>query len=86
MSKITLIYFGSCPNYEGVKNLLLQIGVSFVEINQDDLLSKHPFKQFTSPAILKNDELIFGERIGDLGEGCSINIPDKWELERKLKS
>ena len=82
--EITLIYFGACQNYKNVKNLLVHIGVAFNEINQDDLVNGHPFKLFTSPTILKNDYLIFGERIDSAGGGCSIRIPKREELEQKL--
>jgi len=86
MPKIKLIYFAGCPNYKSVKNILEHIGVSFDEINQDDLANGHPFKRFTSPTIIKNDKLIFGERVSEMGGGCSIHIPERWELEQKLKT
>ena len=85
MPKITFIYFDGCPNYKSVKNLLSHIGVSFNEVKQDDLAAGHTFKSFTSPTILKNDKLIFGEKISGIGGGCSVNIRERWELERKLK-
>jgi glutaredoxin len=85
MENIKLVYFRGCPNYKSVKKLLTRIGVSFDEINQDDLSDGHPLKRFTSPTILKNEKLIFGEKISDASGGCSIRIPERWELERKLK-
>ena len=84
--KITLIYFGNCLNYKTTKSNLTHIGIPFREFNQDDLSDDHPFKLFTSPTILKNDRLIFGEKVANANGGCSIRIPNREELEQKLIS
>ena len=63
MENIKLVYFRGCPNYKSVKKLLTRIGVSFDEINQDDLSDGHPLKRFTSLTILKNEKLIFGKKL-----------------------
>ena len=82
MDDIKLIYFSDCPNYESAKNLLLNSGCDFEEVNQSDLSDNHPFKHYTSPTILKNGKLIIGEKT-DSG-GCSIRLPGSAELKMKL--
>jgi len=37
MKRISLIYFNNCPNYQSVRQMLIEIGLPFKEINQDNL-------------------------------------------------
>jgi hypothetical protein len=85
MERIQLIYFEGCPNYSVVKNLLSDIGVKYEEIEQNDLEETDPLKLFSSPSILKNGKLIFGQKIDSTKGGCTINLPDKSSLAKKLK-
>ncbi|MBT3922871.1 MAG: hypothetical protein HOF21_09885 [Nitrospina sp.] len=83
-SDIKLIYFDGCPNYEVAKNLLLQSGCKFEEINQSNLPDDHAFKQYTSPTILKNGRLIVGEKMASKNGGCSLQLPSYAEFRKSL--
>ncbi|MBC8286183.1 MAG: hypothetical protein H8E42_01780 [Nitrospinae bacterium] len=85
MDTIKLIYFSGCPNYVAVKKLLLNLGCDFEEINQSKLPEKHPLKCYTSPAILKNGELIIGEKMDSIAGGCTIQLPSEEDFARSLK-
>ncbi len=85
MEQIQLIFFQDCPNYSIVKNLLTDLGLSFEEIEQSSLSEIDPLRLFTSPSILKNGELIFGQKINTAMGGCSLNLPKKSDLIYKLK-
>lgn len=85
MENILLIYFKECPNYSIIKNLLSDIGVKCQEIEQNNLSENDPLKLFTSPSILKNGKLIFGQKIDSAKGGCTLNLPDKFELVKRLE-
>jgi len=85
MEQIQLIYFEGCPNYSVVKNLLSDIGIKYEEIEQNGLSEQDPLKLFTSPSILKDGKLVFGQRIDSVKGGCTLNLPDKSYLVKKLK-
>ncbi len=85
MERIQLIYFGGCPNFSVVKNLLSDIGVKYEEIEQTGLGETNPLKLFSSPSILKDGKLIFGQKIDSTKGGCTLNIPEKSDLAKKLK-
>jgi|MGYP003992209069 hypothetical protein len=84
MDQIKLIYFSGCPNYELVKYLLTNTGYDFEAVNQNDLSESHPFKHYTSPTILKNGNLVIGDKTDSPLGGCSTQIPNLEELKRKL--
>ena len=85
MERIQLIYFQGCPNYSVLKNLLSDIGVKYEEIEQTGLEETDPLKLFSSPSILKDGKLIFGQKIDSAQGGCTLNLPDKTYLAKKLK-
>ena len=83
---ISLIYFDNCPNYKPVRKILLEVGLPFKEIRQDDLHKGCVCGTFSSPTILiDNDIIILGGEIDSLGSACSINMPDKKELKILLE-
>lgn len=84
MERIQLIYFQGCPNYPVIKNLLADIGIRYEEIEQNSLSEQDPLKLFTSPSILKNGKLILGQKIDSAKGGCTLNLPDKSELSKRL--
>ena len=61
--------------------MLEEIGLAFIEINQDQLPEGSSDKNFSSPTLLIDNEIIiFGGQI-DSSEGvCTTNLPDKEEL------
>jgi len=65
--------------------MLEEIGLAFIEINQDHLHEGYFGKNFSSPTLLvDNDIVIFGGET-DLSEGaCTTNLPDREELRNLL--
>jgi hypothetical protein len=86
MNSVKLIYFKGCPNYETARNLLLQLGYHFKEIDQGDLPENHSFRNYTSPTIIKNKKLICGEKMDSFQGGCTLQLPCNAELKRKLEA
>ena len=86
VKRISLIYFSDCPNYQPVRQMLIEIGLPFKEINQDNLHVGCRGKRFSSPTILVDDELIvYGSTTNSSEGACSMNLPNKRELETILK-
>ncbi len=81
MKPLSLIYTSSCPNYEPIRQMLKEIGLAFMEINQDRLHEGYFGKNFSSPTLLKdNDIIIFGGETDSSEGACTTNLPDKEEL------
>jgi len=81
MKRLSLIYTSSCPNYEPIRQMLKEIGLAFMEINQDRLHEGYFGKNFSSPTLLKdNDIIIFGGETDSSEGACTTNLPDKEEL------
>ena len=81
MKRLSLIYASSCPNYNPIRQMLEQIGLAFIEINQDQLHEGSSGKNFSSPTLLKdNDIIIFGGKTDSSEGACTTNLPDKEEL------
>ena len=61
--------------------MLEEIGLAFIEINQDQLHEGSSDKNFSSPTLLiDNDTIIFGGETDSLEGACTTNLPDKEEL------
>tara|TARA_Y100000815_G_scaffold55475_1_gene44976 strand:+ start:903 stop:1112 length:210 start_codon:yes stop_codon:yes gene_type:complete len=61
--------------------MLEEIGLAFIEINQDCLHEGGFGKNFSSPTLLvDNDIVIFGGKTDSSEGACSTNLPDKEEL------
>ena len=61
--------------------MLKEIGLAFMEINQDRLHEGCFGKNFSSPTLLKdNDIIIFGGKTDSSEGACTTNLPDKEEL------
>jgi hypothetical protein len=85
MKSIELIYSSSCPNYKPTKQMLEEIGLVFIEINQDCLHEGCLGKDFSSPTLLVDkDIVIFGGKTDSSEGACSTNLPDKEELSNLL--
>lgn len=56
---LKLIYFEGCPNAEGARALLREIGVPFEEERQDELSSTDPLKEYASPTVLDGKKIYF---------------------------
>ncbi len=82
MKRLTLIYTSSCPNYKPTRQMLEEIGLAFTGINQDHLHKGCSGKNFSSPTLLiDNDIIIFGGEASSSEGACTINLPDKEELK-----
>ena len=85
MKSLALIYSSSCPNYKPTRQMLEEIGLAFIEINQDCLHEGCFGKNFSSPTLLvDNDIVIFGGEIDSSEGACSTDLPDKEELRNLL--
>ena len=85
MKSLTLIYSSSCPNYKPIRQILEEIDLAFIEINQDCLHEGYFGKNFSSPTLLvDNDIVIFGGKTDSSEGACSTNLPDKKELRKLL--
>ena len=61
--------------------MLEEIGLAFIEINQDQLHEGSSDKNFSSPTLLiDNDTIIFGGKIDSSEGACTTNLPNKEEL------
>ena len=81
MKRLSLIYASSCPNYKPIRQILEEIGLPFVENNQDHLHEGSSGKNFSSPTLLiDNDIIIFGGETDSSEGACTTNLPDKEEL------
>tara|TARA_B100000029_G_scaffold191427_1_gene189251 strand:- start:197 stop:466 length:270 start_codon:yes stop_codon:yes gene_type:complete len=82
MKSFLLIYSDSCPNYKLAKQMLEELGLAFVEINQDDLHEGCWGKNFSSPTLLvDNDLILFGGETDSEQGACTRTLPDKEELK-----
>ena len=62
--------------------MLEELGLAFVEINQDDLHEGCWGKNFSSPTLLvDNDLIIFGGETKSGERACPETLPDKTELK-----
>ena len=85
MKSLALIYSSSCPNYKPTRQMLEEIGLAFIEINQDCLHEGCFGKNFSSPTLLvDNDIVIFGGETDSSEGACTTSLPDKEELRNLL--
>ena len=60
-----------------MKQMLEAIGLVFKEINQDNLHQGCSGKNFSSPTLLVDDDIvIFGSEIDSIEGACSTNLPN----------
>ena len=84
VAELKLIYFEGCPNADKIRGALAATGHKFDEVRQDNLPPQHPLKNYSSPSILRNDEIIYGAATGSEG-GCSLEIPSSEEIKARLE-
>ena len=92
MKKIALIYKTGCQKYKTIKQVLLDVGLPFEEVNQAQLHKGCVCRTFTSPTILVDEDIIIfgGPRKSKLKKESSElaylkNIPNKKELRALLE-
>lgn len=84
MNVFKLIYFQGCPNAEHARAVLLTSGVEFEVIKQDDLPENNEYKSYSSPTILKDNEIIFGQKLASGASACSMSHFNEKDLQRKI--
>ena len=85
MKRLSLIYASSCPNYKPIRQMLEEIGLAFIEINQDRLHEGFSGKNFSSPTLLiDSDIVIFGGETDSSEGACTTNLHNKGELRNLL--
>ncbi len=84
MNSLKFLFFAGCPNYELARTILVRLGAEFEEIEQTQLPEGHPYKYFSSPSIIINGSLVFGERLDDSKGGCSLGLPDEGKILKHL--
>ena len=84
MSNLKLIYFDGCPNSKNARAVLLSCGVEFDVIKQDDLNDNDEMRNYSSPTILLDNELLFGEKLSPGASACSAGQFDEEGLKRKI--
>ena len=72
--EMKLIFFRGCPTAELAKEVLKDAGLAYQEVCQNDLTLDDEFRNFTSPTLLKDGEIIFGSRITSGSSACSMNV------------
>ena len=87
LKRIFLIYTTGCLKYRTIKQVLIDIGFPFEEVDQAQLHTGCVCRNFTSPTILLDDDIIIfgGLRKSKLKKELSElaylkNIPNKKEL------
>ena len=80
MEPTKLLYFQGCPNAEKLRTNLKDVGVTFEEVVQDLLPEEHPFRSYSSPSVLHNNEIIFGIAVSGSGGGCTVGAPSPEKL------
>jgi galactose-1-phosphate uridylyltransferase len=66
-----LIFFPGCPNYPTAKKALAEIFPNdYEEVNQDDLDGTSEYKQYSSPTIICDGEVVIGYKSGD--SSCTL--------------
>ena len=92
MQRVSLIYTTGCRKYRTIKQVLLDIGLPFEEVNQAQLHKGCVCRTFTSPTILVDEDIIIfgGPRKSKLKKESSElaylkNIPNKKELRARLE-
>ncbi|MCB0414300.1 MAG: MerC domain-containing protein [Bdellovibrionales bacterium] len=86
MSTYKLIYFEGCPNSKHARATLLTSGVDFDVIKQDELSKDDPFKCYSSPTILKGNEIVFGQRLSSGASACSAEAFDEQKIKHILSN
>ena len=61
--------------------MLVEIGLSFIETNQEFAQEDSFGKNFSSPTLLLDDDIaVFGVKINSSEGACSTNLPNRREL------
>jgi hypothetical protein len=71
MPKVELVFFAGCPNIERAKSAIRAAGLDqFLEVDQAEIESDHPYRKLSSPTILIDGEIVVGSNSSS--PACSI--------------
>lgn len=84
MKALKLVYFEGCPNAKLAERRLREVNMNFEKVCQDSLPNDSPYKKYSSPTLLADDEIVFGSATGSDG-GCSIDLPDVKAIKELLR-
>lgn len=87
MERVKLVYFQGCPEAKHARAALLTSGIDdFEVVIQDDLTGESPFKSYSSPTILKGDQIIYGSKLEQGASACSYQKIDNEQIRQRLMS
>lgn len=87
VEKIKLLYFEGCPEAKHARAALLTAGIdSFEAVLQDELDKDDPLKSYSSPTILKGNEIIYGSKLSEGSSACSYQKIDPAKIHAQLKN
>lgn len=72
MNKIMFVYFEGCPNASKVLEILEKLDIGFETFEQNSLPQGNKLKDYSSPTILLEDQIILGTEAN--GGGCTLNL------------
>ena len=80
-----LIYFSGCPEAKNARAALLNAGVEkFEVVVQDKLNDDDPHRHYSSPSILKGNEILYGQKLKKNTSACSYQKLDSEKLRKKI--
>lgn len=83
--ELKLIYFKGCPEAKNARSALLNAGVEkFEVVVQEKLNSDDPYLLYSSPSILKGDEILYGQKLTKNTSACSYQKLDSEKLRMKI--
>ncbi len=87
MVSARLLYFQGCPNYEILRSILREEGIStVVEIDLGELPNGDPLKSYSSPTLLQGDRVLLGTRITPGATSCTwLTTEEMRATVRRLK-
>lgn len=84
MENLKLIYFKGCPNARHARAVLLQTGLNFEVIIQDELPLGDKLLQFSSPTIIRDNEILLGQKLSEGSSACSFEKIDEEQLKNNI--
>ncbi|MBC76157.1 MAG: hypothetical protein CME64_09090 [Halobacteriovoraceae bacterium] len=83
--ELKLIYFSGCPEAKNARAALLNAGAEkFDVVVQDKLSDDDPYRLYSSPSILKGDEILYGQKIKKNSSACSYQKLNSEKLRKKI--
>lgn len=84
MRNLILITFEGCPLAGKSRDMLSEIGVKFMDVEQDNLPINDPHRFYSSPTLLEGERIIFGSRLDSGARACTLILPTLAQLKKML--